>query len=38
MPLMNLNDYSLKVVHHKLCHMCYEPLAVTENGFFVLLS
>ena len=27
----------LKVVHYKLCHMCYVPLAVIENWFYVLL-
>ena len=31
------HHYPLKVVHHKLCHMCYKPLVVTENGFFGLL-
>ena len=27
----------LKLVHYKLCHMCYVPLAVIENWFYVLL-
>ena len=32
------HHYSLKVVHHKLCHMRYVPLVVIENRFIVLFK